>query len=126
MSKNQESRFEITEKENCDEYIFIPGEDSGESDNDGSNDEDELDENVNNLSVPSPCVSYSKVFDEYDNTQKKLEKDHEYVWKKGEKVYNHSLKNEIYFSETDKKTILSSSPVEIFEFFFSLELNTIL
>lgn len=128
MSKNRGSRYEITENENHDECLFIPGlDDSGESDNDGSGDEDELDENVvNDSTVQYPSRSYSGVYDDYNNTQKKLEEAHEYVWKEGEKVYNHSLQNEIFFSEPDKRKISNSSPAEIFEFFFSPELKNYL
>jgi len=67
--------------------------------------------------------SYHTTSEDYNNTQKKLEEIHEYVWVEGEKIYENLLKNKVLLSDSDKKKISNSSPGEIFEFFFSAELK---
>jgi len=114
--------YEIHEAENHTDVMFIPDLDnSGESDNDEPDDVIESHENCMSDSFPSR--SYHITSEDYNNTQKKLEKTHEYVWVEGEQIYENLLKNEVLLSDSDKKKISNSSFGEIFEFFFSAELK---
>lgn len=122
MSRNRKN-YEIQENDNHFDFTILPDiNDSEESETDSIDEIDESPTNENNL--PFPEHSYSKIHDDYNNSQKKIEEKHEYVWLKGEKIYNDPLINEILLSNSDTKIISNSSCVELFEFFFSHDLKT--
>lgn len=99
--------------------IFPNPDDSGESDTDDSDIEDD-----SGPSSTSNCeVSYKRVFEEYTEKQKKLEPDHVYDWKEGEKEYSEKLNDDLLLSAQERKKIQESTPVDLFELFFSDELK---
>ena len=67
--------------------------------------------------------SYDDVYKSYSSSQKKLENDHQYKWLDGEHNHNRTFTNEIFFRKSDKESILKSTPTNLFECFFTLELK---
>lgn len=132
VSKANGISVERSEKENHFEAVIIPdSQDSGESDvsddnsthseveNNSSSEEEDNDE----CHMIHQFESYFKIIEKYDTTQKKLENDHVYKWIDGEAKYDENLVNNILLSETEKTRIKTSSPIELFEMFFSTSLK---
>ncbi|KAL7294435.1 hypothetical protein TKK_0012434 [Trichogramma kaykai] len=119
--------FELDGKDNA---AFIPDADySGDSDvtdldepigialEEQDNTDSYEDESDNDCDLFTPTKSYSRISSEYNNTQKKLEKNYPYKWIPGEKK-SDILQNEIFLSHKDKQAIISKSFTELFEFYF--------
>lgn len=129
---------EITENNQYNEAIYLPNpEESGESDtydddedsgdrDVGSSDDESSDDGIIDCNFSSPKISYAKIFDQYDLSQKTLEDDHHYNWIDGEKHYPDDVANKNLLSEKDKKIILSSTPTKLFEYFFSDNLKKVI
>lgn len=119
MPRKKVDSYEIEESENNVDVVFIPDvDDSGESGDDESDDESHMDECSGTESeIPFTTRSYAKKHEEYNNSQRKLEENHEYVWLSGEQIYENALTNEILLSDSDKNAISNRSHKEIFEFF---------
>ena len=139
LKKGYGGLVETTENNQYNEAIYLPNpEDSGESDTYDDDDEDSSDRDVESsddkssddgitdCNFSSPKISYAKIFYQYDSSQKTLENDHHYNWVDGEKHYPDDLANKNLLSEKDKKIILSSTPTEIFEYFFSNDLKKVI
>lgn len=127
MPKKERNLYEVQQRnDRFDVAIFPNTSDSGESEDDESSDEIELNESFMTSDFDFPSHSYSTVCNSYNNNQKKLEETHEYTWKNGEHIYSDSVTNEIILSDSDKKIISNSSHVELFGFFFSAELKAYL
>ncbi|XP_066582088.1 piggyBac transposable element-derived protein 3-like [Prorops nasuta] len=85
----------------------------------GDNDSGSDDENYNDF----PCTSYKKVYQGYSANLTKLEAEHEYNWVDGEKNCKDQIENETLLSDSQKKMIVQSTPVQLFESFFSDEIK---
>lgn len=73
-----------------------------------------------------PPRSYERVYNEYNNSQKKLEENYEYSWLPGEKKYVDKLSNENLLSDANKNKILSLSYAELFELFVDSKLKKLI
>lgn len=115
-SKNAESDdiYEETEYEDNHEIVFpLDPNDSGASNND-------------DLNTDKPQfynVSYYTVFDNYLESQKLLESDHKYEWIEGEKIISGNLDDILLLPNNIKTKIRGSTPVQLFELFFSKEIK---
>jgi len=87
--------------------------------NDEGNENDEYSNKIYNI------LSYKQIHEQYSLTQKNFENDHKYEWASEEKVYlwMNIPMNEYLLKESDIKKIFSLSPTELFEMFFSSEIN---
>lgn len=106
--RNGDSRdvFEETEYEDQQEIVFLPNaDDSGES-KDGDTDTDELE---------FPNISYRTVLENYSESQKLLEPDHNYEWIGGEKIISGNLDDQLLLLNGTKSKIRNSTPVQLFE-----------
>jgi len=114
--KNSEVASDSSDSDDNDEYIIIPNSCySGSSDSeDCSNDEWS-----NDNEIVFPNVTYKSVVESYTSEQKQLEPNHVYSWIDGEKIYHEDLNNNILLSDKVKKSISESTPVKLFELFFS-------
>lgn len=124
--------IEYDEREEFINANIIPNaDDSGESDSDISmngnsedSSEDKSDsEQVDNSTSTFTVHSYDDVYKSYSSSQKKLENDHQYKWLDGEYNHNRTFTNEIFLRKSDKESILKSTPTNLFECFFTLELK---
>lgn len=124
--------IEYDEREEFINANIIPNaDDSGESDSDISmnghsedSSEDNSDsEQVDNSTSTFTVHSYDDVYKNYSSSQKKLENDHQYKWLDGEYNHNRTFTNEIFLRKSDKEIILKSTPTNLFECFFTLELK---
>ena len=125
MPRNKDHLYEIQENEFYNDVMFIPDGDDSEGSENVFDEDLEVNENSpNEFDFSYPPQSYSKIYDNYNNSQKKLEETHNYNWIEGEKIYENPLVNEILLKDADRKKILNSSHVELFEYFFSDEFKT--
>ncbi|XP_066599933.1 piggyBac transposable element-derived protein 3-like [Prorops nasuta] len=124
--------IEYDEREEFINANIIPNaDDSDESDSDIStngNSEDSSEDNsdseqVDNSTSTFTVHSYDDVYKSYSSSQKKLENDHQYKWLDGEYNHNRTFTNEIFLRKSDKESILKSTPTNLFECFFTLELK---
>lgn len=101
---------------NYDEIIDLPNpDDSGDSDSGSEGDQFDHENTENIVSQ----YSYRTISKTYSDSQSKLENDHIYKWVTGEKINNAILQNELLLNNIQKTKICGSSPVELFELFFS-------
>lgn len=111
----------------CDEFEYdnnidialIPDPNTSDIEDESEGDGTDSDNESENCDVGDKVMSYRQVYNNYSNNQKYLEKDHQYSWADTEKVYPDAISNEYLLKESDQKAIYNSSPVEIFEMFFS-------
>lgn len=116
QKKVVESVFETDEFENM---VFVPNlDDSGDS-----GDETDPEITLNEFEEFLCTENYRQMSRNYNISQKKLEEFHEYAWVVGEKIYQEPLQDEILLSKKDENIILSSTPVQLFENFFSKDMK---
>ena len=112
---------ELSSSENDDDNCVLLQSD--DSDIDGCTD----DEDSSEEEIPSSSVSYRTVTKSYTSHQKKLKENHVFSRVEGEKIHDtESLENETYLTKKvkKKKKIRQSTPVELFELFFTEEMKT--
>lgn len=99
--------------------IFIPDpEDSGDDISENELDDESSSEENDNL---FQNVTFEKIYENYSESQKKLEPEYVYDWNSGESIYTDTLNDELLLSDSIKKKIQNSTPVELFELYFSNE-----
>lgn len=101
-----------------------------DTDDDSENDSDDVscsDSDNNNDDTTKEFIekklSYHQAKLNYSNKQKKLEENHDYQWIEGEQVYDDIPTNEYLLIDKERKKIANSSPTELFELFFSKEMQ---
>lgn len=103
-----------------DETLIIPNaENSGSSDSD--NDSDNGSDKYCDDKLPK--ITYKRASKSYHADQGKLEKNHEFEWVIGERIYSDIIEDKILFPRSTKDKILQSEPIELFETFFSIEMK---
>lgn len=100
------------------ENVMLPNPDNSGSDSSDSiyDSDSESDLNIVN-------ITHRKALKTYSENQTKLEKDHAFVWKDGEKKYADIPEEKILLPESVKNNIRESEPVKLFETFFSTEMK---
>lgn len=115
-SNKRQPEYEFDDSNDAyDEIVLIPDAyDSGSSDDFDS--ETETYEN-------EPQSFFRETYKRYTDNQIKLEKNHTYQWVNGETTSTGNLENLLLLTDTNKKKINESSPVELFENFFCDEIK---
>jgi len=108
----------MIQMKNMMKWLWFPTDGSGDED-EGSEDQDEICSSLDWLSK----VSYEKVCKSYTEDKKKLEIDHQYNWVDGETVHPNKIEDNILLSDSQKKKIIESTQVQLFETFFSFEMK---
>ena len=92
----------------------MPNPNDSGSDNSGS--DAKWDEEV-------PEIIYKLVCKTYTEDEAKLEGNHYFCWADSEKRYPNVIEDNILLKESVKKNMGDSEPIELFETFFSIEIN---
>lgn len=116
-SHRQDVEIEEREDGYLDAIIVPQNDGSGISDSDSEFEDLQISDNeISN-------INYRQISSNYQEDQSKLEPNHTYVWKSGEKKYENYPEDENLLSENTKKFIRESSYVQLFELFFSTDLK---
>lgn len=105
-----------------DKIVVIPNPDySGPDDSDFNCESDSDSDSEGNIKVVN--ISYREALQSYSENQDKLEKNHVYIWRDGEKRHPDIAGEKVLLTESTKKNIRESEPVKLFESFFSIEMK---
>jgi len=122
-SASSHTEYESDSSENdYDENVFIPNPDNSGSDNSDSN-YDSISDSDSEHEMTIPNITYKKACASYSENQDKLEKDHEFIWIDGEKLYPSTCEEKILLTESEKKNIRACEPFQLFETFFSIKMK---
>lgn len=115
--------YETDSSENdFDENVIIPNPDkSGSDDSDSDYDCDSDSDSEKDMKVSN--ITYRRALKTYSENQAKLENDHVFIWKDGEKIHEDIVENQVLLTESVKKNIRESEPIKLFETFFSNEMK---
>lgn len=97
---------EVVEDEDGIQISLIPNPNTSDVEDESDGDSDSENSNHSDIEdIENEILSYRKVFENYNETQKYLENNHEYKWVDGEKSYHNVLSNEYLLAEKDKKYV---------------------
>lgn len=121
------------ENDSGDEDSEQSGSDDSESDSESnvgeedSDSDDSGEQSVSDKTNQDPefpfSQSYDNVYEKYNNSQKKLEPDYDFKWTPGEFHHDKVLEDNIMLGKQTQNEILKSTPTQLFERFFSLEIK---
>lgn len=115
--------YETDSSENdFEENVIIPNPDkSGSDDSDSDYDCDSDSDSEKDMKVST--ITYRQALQTYSENQGKLENDHVFIWKDGEKIHEDIFENKVLLTGSVKKNIRESEPMKLFETFFSNEMK---